>query len=288
MIKSMTGFAQWQTDYEQHKISWEIKSLNSRYLEANFYCPEFLRSLEPLWREKLKSFIIRGKVDCSLRISGNVDPHLVMEINEPLLQSLLQAKEKILALFPQAAAPTWLEILNGPGVLQTVHPSNPEFQTTIHQGFETCLAQLVHQREQEGAQLAHFIAQRLTALEQIIQQIKNLVPEILENQKKHILQRLKEISIEPDPNRLAQEMVYSAQKMDIAEELDRLTVHSAEVNRLLHTSGSIGQQLNFLMQELNREANTIGSKSVDARTSQESVQLKVIIEQMREQIQNVE
>ncbi|PXF28994.1 hypothetical protein WH50_23190 [Pokkaliibacter plantistimulans] len=287
MTQSMTAFARKEIQQEWGTLVWEIRSVNHRYLEPILRLPDNLRELETGLREKLRQHLSRGKVECTLRFQAAAGQGS-MVINEPLLQSLLDACDQVQTLLPKAGKLNPLEVLQWPGVLQSSEHDLAEVQAEALDQFDEALAELVQGRQREGGELAQLILQRLTAMSSIVAKVRDLLPAILERQRQQLLDKFAELQIELDPTRLEQEMVLLAQKADVAEELDRLDTHIQEVKRVLRQSGSIGRRLDFLMQELNREANTLSSKSIVADTTQQAVELKVLIEQMREQVQNIE
>ncbi|MDH2433254.1 YicC family protein [Pokkaliibacter sp. MBI-7] len=287
MTQSMTAFARKEIQQEWGTLVWEIRSVNHRYLEPILRLPDNLRELETGLREKLRQQLSRGKVECTLRFQAAAGQGS-MVINEPLLQSLLDACDQVQTLLPKAGKLNPLEVLQWPGVLQSSEHDLAEVQAEALDQFDEALAELVQGRQREGGELAQLILQRLTAMSSIVAKVRDLLPAILERQRQQLLDKFAELQIELDPTRLEQEMVLLAQKADVAEELDRLDTHIQEVKRVLRQSGSIGRRLDFLMQELNREANTLSSKSIVADTTQQAVELKVLIEQMREQVQNIE
>jgi len=287
MTQSMTAFARQQAEHEWGTLVWEIRSVNHRYLESNLRLPESLRSAEILCRDLLRLNLSRGKVDAQLKFTPNlatgsisVDPHLLNQINT--------ANAEISTLMPNLQQPTTLDVLRWPGIAQEGKQDAKEIKSELVSLFKYCLNDLQEQREKEGAHLKSFIEQRLDSITGIVDEIKHAMPDILKNQHTKLKDALAELSETLDPGRLEQEMVLLAQKADISEETDRLQAHVQEVSNILGQAGAVGRKLDFLMQELNREANTICSKSVVIETTLNAVELKVLIEQMREQIQNIE
>ncbi|RRJ82535.1 YicC/YloC family endoribonuclease [Aestuariirhabdus litorea] len=288
MTSSMTAFARQEAQFEWGSLAWEIRSVNHRYLEPSFRLPEALRELEFPLREQLRKRLTRGKVECSLRyqIAAGVAGELV--VNSDMCDQLQKALKQVQASFYDCALPDPLALLQWPGVLQQQEFDMKQVHGDALGVFNQALAQLIEGREREGAELRDFIEQRLKGVADEAEQVRTLMPEILERQRQRMQQRIEEAGVELDPGRLEQEMVLITQRSDVEEELDRLQVHITEVSRVLKSGGAIGRRLDFLMQELNREANTLGSKSINAGTTQIAVNLKVLIEQMREQIQNIE
>lgn len=286
-ICSMTAFARTQDDAQWGSYTWEMRSVNHRYLETHFKLPEKLRSIEPALREKLRTVIARGKIECSLHFKPNeTDQPLI--INEKKVSALLQATKALLQQHDISAGLSAKDILNWPGVLQASELDIATISNPLLQSFNQTLEQLVTARKTEGARLTVMITDRLDQVEILVTKIRARMPEILAEQQKRIEDKIHELQIDIDRDRLAQEIVLVAQKIDVAEELDRLAAHVDEVRDTLNTNEPCGRRLDFLMQELNREANTLGSKSISIDSSQGAINLKVLIEQMREQIQNIE
>lgn len=284
MTKSMTAFAR----IESGNVTWEIRSVNHRYLDGTFKLPEAYRSLETKLRNALRKQLNRGKVDCLLRVSQDLEEDQSIVIDSLQLEKLNAAIEKISAGISNPAPVNILDVLRWPGILTTETADQSQLDKKILESFDTSLISLLEMREREGEELKKIILEKLSELKVIVDAIKLEAPTIVAHQKQKILDRLADLGQDPDKNRLEQELVYLAQKSDIAEELDRLYTHVEEVQTTLAQSGSVGRRLDFLMQELNREANTLSSKAVAANTSVQTVELKVIIEQMREQVQNIE
>lgn len=289
MIRSMTAFARKQAQTEWGTLTWEIRSVNHRYLEPAIRLPDCLRSLETSVREALKKQLSRGKVDCNLRFQRNESNNVGIEINQPLAEQLITASQQINTLLENSANPVRaMEILNWPGIVQSAELDTKPLQTAAIKLFETTLPELRESREREGEKLQALIRQRCNAMENWTAQIKTCLPQVLEAIRQTLSNRLAELKSEIDPSRLEQELVLFAQKLDVDEELDRLAAHIIEVQRVLTLDEPVGRRLDFLMQELNREVNTIASKSASAEITRISVELKVLIEQMREQVQNIE
>ena len=289
MIRSMTAFARQSSQHEWGSLVWEIRSVNHRYLEHSFKLPDSARQQENKLREKLRAHLSRGKVECSLRLqiqnSGNSQS---LVINNERLQQLIAACENIQSQLQHASTLNPLELLQWPGIMSEAATDTDISSEQLLASFQVALEQLVENRQREGAALKHFVEQRLDAIAAITADIKQQLPSILLAQRQKLQHRLEEIKVELNPDRLEQEMVILAQKADVDEELDRLSAHLEEVRRVLSKGGACGRRLDFLMQELNREANTLSSKSIVSDTTQAAVELKVMIEQMREQIQNIE
>lgn len=292
MTASMTAFARHETHQAWGSLSWEIRSVNQRYLEPSFRLPESLRDLEPLLRNQLRQSLSRGKLDILLKYYPSQTTGK-LEINTDLLDQLIAAADQVYSRTP-AAALNPLELLNWQGVIQNA-PADASLEATqqvVKQAalalFERTLADLKAHRLREGAELSRLIEERLNQMNQHLATANNHLPEALDAWRNNLLERANKLLIEADPARLEQELLLLAQKQDITEELDRLATHIKEVRLALTTQQPLGRRLDFLMQEMNREANTLGSKAISIAMTQVAVELKVLIEQMREQIQNIE
>jgi uncharacterized protein (TIGR00255 family) len=288
MTHSMTAFARQSGEFIGGSLVWEIRSVNHRYLEPSFKLPESLRLLEGDLREQLRARIARGKVECSLRVSHNANIDTNIAINTPLLEQIISAGIMVQTKLAQAAALNPLELLAWPGVLQQPQSDDDAAAQAASELFNRALDQLVEYRAREGAALRQFIETQLDAVATIVESARQQMPLILRAQKQKLQERLAELSSELNHDRIEQEIVILAQKSDVEEELDRLQTHIKETRRALQQREPCGRRLDFLMQEFNREANTLSSKSLAAETTLNAVQLKVLIEQMREQIQNIE
>lgn len=287
MTFSMTAFARTQIEEDWGSLVWEIRSVNHRYLELAFRLPEQAREIEPSLREITRQQLKRGKVECILKYQL-VEQAQDLDLNDAVLTRLQKAVQTIEARFATVAPVNPLEVLQWPGVQSIQETAAAVIHAAAVKGFHQAVAQLSAMRQREGAELKAFITTRLDKMDQEVARLHTLLPEILHNQREKILARLAQARLELDPERLEQEMVLMAQKMDVDEELDRLETHIAEVRRTLDAGGAVGRRLDFLMQELNREANTLSSKSIHSSLTQTAVNLKVFIEQMREQVQNIE
>ena len=286
MTASMTAFARRETHQDWGSLSWEIRSVNQRYLEPAFRLPETLRDLEPVLRNQLRQALSRGKLDITLRFYPAED-NAQLEVNTALLEQLITAADQIYNRTPAASLDP-LRLLQWPGVMQSKQADEEAVKETALALFQQTLADLKAHREREGTELAKLIEERLAQISQHLVSAQNYLPEALEAWRTNLLERAQKLQVELDPARLEQEVVMLAQKQDVMEELDRLTTHTKEVRRALTSQQPIGRRLDFLMQEMNREANTLGSKAISMEMTQVSVDLKVLIEQMREQIQNIE
>ena len=287
MVHSMTAFARIEGAGANGTLSWELRSVNHRYLEPHLRLPDAFRDLEGAVRESLRQGLSRGKVECTLRFSEETAGKS-LQVDSSRASQLIAAAEQVAALIRQPAPLNPLEVLAWPGVLVADSADPQALNAAALQLFEQALGELKNGRAREGAELARLLNERLDSIQEEIAALRLLVPEMLANQRQKIETRFAEMQAELDPQRLEQELVLLAQKSDVAEELDRLATHVGEVRRVLKAGGAAGRRLDFLMQELNREANTLGSKAFDPRSTQAAVNLKVLIEQMREQVQNIE
>lgn len=287
MTHSMTAFARQSIATDWGNAHWEIRSVNQRYLETNFRMPENLRSLEFGLRDMLRKRLQRGKLDISLRIEYSSGSDNQLTLNTALAKQLLEAHAQLQELI-EPQAPDLNQILRWPGVTQTAQLDTSNQEKQLSQAFNQAIDSLIAMRKTEGEALKNIIEKKLAILSEQVTIAREQMPLVIQWQQERIQARFAEAKVELEPERLAQEMVMLAQKIDVAEELDRLDTHIHEVDRLLSTGGTIGRRLDFLMQEMNREANTLGSKSIHSDITTASVNMKVCIEQMREQVQNIE
>ena len=291
MVQSMTAFTRQQLDRDYGSLAWEIRSVNHRYLEASVRVPESFRALENTVRDALRKQLNRGKVECQLRFqteAADGAPVSKISVDKELVKQLIEAGDVIGSLASDAATLSTAELLRWPGVIGTAELDKKALEQDALELFAVALKDLIATREREGAELSEFIGQRIDAIRAIVADVRLMMPDILAKQRENLLAKIAEIDIDIDPTRLEQEVALLAQKADIAEELDRLGAHVNEVERVLRSDDQMGRRLDFLMQELNREANTLSSKSIVVETTRSAVDLKVLIEQMREQIQNIE
>jgi len=287
MVHSMTAFARVERAGAHGTLSWELRSVNHRYLEPHLRLPESFRDLEGAVREALRQGLSRGKVECTLRFAED-NAGKPLQVDRERAAQLVAAAETVASLIQQPAPLNPLEVLAWPGVL-VADAADPQALNAIAlELFNQALSELKNGRGREGTELAKLLDERLTSILDEVAALRVLVPQMLAGQRQKILDRFTEMQAELDPQRLEQELVLLAQKSDVAEELDRLSTHVGEVRRVLKAGGAAGRRLDFLMQELNREANTLGSKAFDPRSTQAAINLKVLIEQMREQVQNIE
>ncbi|EZH83883.1 TIGR00255 family protein [Ectopseudomonas composti] len=287
MVHSMTAFARNEQATAHGTLSWELRSVNHRYLEPHLRLPEAFRDLEGAVREALRQGLSRGKVECTLRFAEE-SAGKQLQVDSERARQLITAAEQVAALIQQPAPLNPLEVLAWPGVLVADSADPQALNAAALKLFDQALGELKAGRAREGAELAKLLNDRLDSILDEVASLRELVPQMLAGQRQKIETRFAEMQAELDPQRLEQELVLLAQKSDVAEELDRLSTHVSEVRRVLKAGGAAGRRLDFLMQELNREANTLGSKAFDTRSTQAAVNLKVLIEQMREQVQNIE
>jgi uncharacterized protein (TIGR00255 family) len=288
MIRSMTAFARSERTEQWGTACWELRSVNNRYLDVTPRLPEEARAVESAVRERVRAKLGRGKVDCSLRLSLGASNNASLEVNLELAKRVADATREIDALLHDPSRVNAIEVLRWPGVVQTQSPDVDALGKAVLDLLDEALAQLVATREREGQHIAALLSQRCDDIQAIIEAVRKRLPEVLEACRQRLRDRLAELVEQLNEERLEQEIALVAQKTDVAEELDRLDAHVKEVRRVVEKEQPAGRRLDFLMQELNREANTLGSKSIDTETTRASVDLKVLIEQMREQIQNVE
>ncbi len=288
MIRSMTAFAAHEANAGRFALGWELRSVNHRYLDISIRLPEQFRSLEPEIRTLIGNRLKRGKVECSLfcRVLDGEEPGI--RINHSLVRNVLAAAGEIETIMPARSAFSALDILRWPGVQLDADINWSPLKVQVLKSLEAALIILSGVREREGAQLAAMIRERCRGMREQVKRARESMPDILRTVRTKLEKRITELVKEPDYDRFEQEIVYLMQKMDVDEELDRLGTHIDEVESVIDQNGAVGRRLDFLMQEMNREANTLGSKSADTRTTRVSVELKVLIEQMREQVQNIE
>ncbi len=292
MLRSMTAFARVQETCDAGTLTWEIRSVNHRYLEPGLKLPEDFRSLEPEIRKLLARYLKRGKIDIGLRYKMDGAGLGEIRLNEDIVHSLRQVEQNVLNIVHAGSKLSVADILSWPGVIASPENELSPLISIALESLEKTLQQLVETRETEGSALAKMIGSRCTQISDIVKQLRKHRPQMLASMREKwetsLNEKLKQWSEGVDTGRLEQELVILAQKLDVDEELDRIDTHITEVKKVLKRKEAVGRRLDFLMQELNREANTLGSKSQDSQTTQWSVDLKVLIEQMREQVQNIE
>lgn len=297
-ISSMTGYANAKVQTDMGLLSIDMRSVNSRFLDLSFRASEEIRFLEPKFREIISGKIARGKMECRLNL---VDSGLSADtaLNEEALNKLMALQTQVLKTDPSATALRVADILNYPGIVAAPVPDPEVFAKQVLTGFEQCLEVFNESRQREGAALAQVLLKYCTQIEDLVNTLRPKIPEILQAQKDKLTERLEEalgttladgaqITKEEVNERIRQEITLYGIKLDVNEEMERLCTHVKEVRRTLDRGGPVGRKLDFLMQELNREANTLGSKAVSISITDTSVNLKLVIESMREQIQNLE
>ena len=292
MLKSMTAFSRVQQANEFGSITWEIRSVNHRYLEPSLKLPDDFRQLEPEIRKQLNRFLKRGKIDINLRYRLILQDSGEINLQEDLVRQLRKLEQRVLNIVHEGNSMSVADILRWPGVVAETDIDFSPLMTLAKSSLTPALQQLVETRETEGAALLQMIESRCDKISNIVEQLKLRRPEVMEGLRdkwqQNLQEKLSQWTEQADNGRLEQEMVILAQKLDVAEELDRLQTHVVEVKKVLQRDEPVGRRLDFLMQELNREANTLSSKSQDSETTQMAVDLKVLIEQIREQVQNIE
>lgn len=287
MIHSMTAFGRDRSESTGSTLIWELRTVNHRYLDISLRLPEDLRQIETDVRKRITRALGRGKVDGVLKFQRGAGDNEI-DVNAVVVDRLVAAAAKIEKQAVKVLPLSTADILQWPGVMALPELDVSSLAADALAGLDRALTELVQTRSREGKDLADHIDQRLIAADKIVAEVKSIMPEVTQAYRVRLRERLGEIQQELDPARLEQEMVIFTSKSDIAEEVDRLATHIVEVRRIISKGGTVGRRLDFLMQEFNREANTIGSKAVDIRITNASVELKVLIEQMREQVQNIE
>jgi len=288
MISSMTAFAREEYRGDLGEMSWEIRSVNHRYLEVFLRLPEELRVLETVVRERLATRLGRGKLDVALKYKPSPETEGGIRVNRRMVEQLVAADEEVAGILHVDSYLKPIDLLRWPGVLQEQEQDFTPIKQLALELLDKTIDGLVSSRRREGERLAEIVGQRCRSLQEQVEKVRTLMPEVLQGMKTKIRERLQEVMEELDETRLEQEMALLAQRLDVDEEMDRLAGHLIEVERVLSTDEPVGRRLDFLMQELNREANTLSSKSNNLEVTRIGVEMKVLIEQMREQIQNIE
>jgi uncharacterized protein (TIGR00255 family) len=288
MIKSMTAFARETHTGDLGELAWELRSVNHRFLEPHLRLPDELRGLEPAVRERLATRVQRGKVDCTLRYIPARGRSGSLRLNRTFAEQLLAATRELGELTGRPSDPSGFDLLRWPGVIEEQALDLDQVSQAALDLLERALATLLATREREGARLAVLLTERCDRLQEAVGRVRERMPQVMAGVRRRLTDRLAEVRAELDPTRLEQELALLAARLDVDEELDRLAAHGAEVREVLGRDEPVGRRLDFLMQELNREANTLGSKSADVEITREAVGMKVLIEQMREQVQNLE
>jgi uncharacterized protein (TIGR00255 family) len=289
MIYSMTAFARGQREGNWGHLTCEMRSINHRYLEISLHLPEILRVFDMVVRERIRQKIKRGKIECAVRFQHPADAAgAMLEINDIYAKELCTAAESIGNLLRNPAPINPADILRFSGVLETREANLEYLEKELFTQIDQTIDELVAARAREGEELKQLFLQRMDAMQQEIAKVRKVLPDIMTAQREKLLKRFTDVKLDLDPTRLEQEMVMFAQKIDVTEELERTETHIGEVRRVLKQGGPIGRRMDFLLQELNREANTLGSKSTDTVVTHTAIEMKVLIEQVREQVQNIE
>lgn len=288
MVSSMTAYASLDAHTDWGTIIWEIRSVNHKFFDVHFKLPEEIKDQEIYFREKIKDHVARGRVDCLLTIKFNEALTNNIIINEILLNNLLSCAQKINEKIQNPAAISSIDLLRFPGIMLSEEADLPQIKNFAKESFEKLLDKFLKVRNKEGEDLAKILFSKLEKIENALSQIKGNSENIVKIQKEKLLTKVKDLKINCDNDRLEQELLFFANKIDVEEEIDRLSVHLNTAKSALKREKIIGRRLDFLMQEMNREANTLASKSVDSLSSNVAVELKVLIEQIREQVCNIE
>ncbi len=288
MLHSMTGFARQSTETAPGMLTWELRTVNHRYLDIQFRLPDELRPREPDFRQQVSARLSRGKIECGLHFRRAADTAAELEIDRSMVDLLSRRAAEIARQLPDPGPLNPIDVLRWPGVVQQPELDAEPLFAEASGSLERTLDALTTMRSSEGARIAAMIESRIDDIAAISASVRQRMPAVLEAASEKQRERIARLDVEADPARLEVELALIAQKLDVDEELDRLDSHVVEIRGAIEAEGPIGRRLDFLMQELNREANTLGSKSGDTETTRAAVDLKVLIEQMREQVQNVE
>ena len=288
MANSMTGFARSQALAAPFRLVWEVRSVNHRFLEIAVRLPVELRSLESACRSQVQSALARGKVDCTLTVNRDRDHQGGVELQENVVEDLLSLQERVREMVPDADSLTVSEVLRWQGAVQEVTYESAAVESTVAAALDDALKSLVEARNREGQRLAAAVLERCRGMKAIIAEMQPRIGQAEQRYRSKLRQRLERLAVDADPQRLEQELAQLAQRLDISEEIDRLNSHIDEVEAVLSRDEPMGRRLDFLVQELNREANTLSSKSQDTELTRGAVELKVLVEQVREQVQNLE
>ncbi|AVF76081.1 YicC family protein [Vibrio alginolyticus] len=288
MIYSMTAYARKEVKGDWGSAVWEIRSVNQRYLETYFRMPEQFRGLEPVLRERFRKRLARGKVECNLRFEANPAAKGELSINEALASQVIKAAEQVMHMTGELSRINPFQVMQWPGVMETPEQDMDAVNKVLLEAFDGAMDEFIEARAREGENMKALIEQRLNAISAEVVKVRARMPEILEWQRERLFSKFEDAKVELDPSRVEQELILLAQKSDVAEELDRLDSHVKETTNILKKGGAVGRRLDFMMQEFNRESNTLASKSISTDITASGVELKVLIEQMREQIQNIE
>jgi uncharacterized protein (TIGR00255 family) len=284
----MTAYARKEVKGDWGSAVWEIRSVNQRYLETYFRMPEQFRGLEPVLRERFRKRLARGKVECNLRFEANPAAKGELSINEALASQVIKAAEQVMHMTGELSRINPFQVMQWPGVMETPEQDMDAVNKVLLEAFDGAMDEFIEARAREGENMKALIEQRLEAITSEVVKVRARMPEILEWQRERLFSKFEDAKVELDPSRVEQELILLAQKSDVAEELDRLDSHVKETTNILKKGGAVGRRLDFMMQEFNRESNTLASKSISTDITASGVELKVLIEQMREQIQNIE
>jgi len=284
----MTGFARQSAESSVGTLTWELRAVNHRYLDVQFRLPEELRPQEQAFKQQVSAVLNRGKVECTLHVRRGFDQQTEMRLNADLVQLIGARVTEISEILPDSSPPSSVEILRWPGVITETEIDAEPLQRETSALLDQVLEAMTAMRASEGERIAAMLESRCNDIAALAKTVRKRLPDVLSKAHAKQCERIERLDVEADPARLEVELALIAQKLDVAEELDRLDSHIVEIGQTLRSNEAVGRRLDFLMQELNREANTLGSKSADAETTKAAVELKVLIEQMREQIQNVE
>ena len=284
----MTGFARSQALAAPFRLVWEVRSVNHRFLDTAVRLPAELRSLETGCRARVNAALARGKVDCTLTVSRERDHRGSVELRDNAVEDLLSLQKRVRGMAPDASPLSVGEVLRWPGVVQEATYESSTMEPAVAAALDDALESLIKARMREGERLATAIRERCQGMKSIIAEMQPRIGQAEQRHRDKLVQRLERLAVDADPQRLEQELAQLAQRLDISEELDRLASHIEEVEAVLARDEPIGRRLDFLVQELNREANTLASKSQDTGLTRGAVELKVLVEQVREQVQNLE
>lgn len=284
----MTGFARQTADTAAGTLTWELRAVNHRFLEVQFRLPDDLRPHEQTFKQQVASLLRRGKVDCALHFNRAFNQQEELQLNPEMVELLGTRVTEIQNVLPNATSPGALDVLRWPGVIAESRFDAGPLVTDAAALLDKALQAMLEMRRSEGTRIREMLEKRSEDISDIAATVRKRLPEVLDAAHARQRDRIARLDVEADPARLEVELALIAQKLDVDEELDRLESHITEIREVLDSDEAVGRRLDFLMQELNREANTLGSKSGDAATTKAAVELKVLVEQMREQIQNVE
>jgi uncharacterized protein (TIGR00255 family) len=287
MIRSMTAYARRETKGEWGSAAWELRSVNQRYLETYIRLPEQFRSLEPVIRERIRNRLTRGKIECNLRFDSDASAQSELMLNEKLAKQLVKAANWVKMQSDEGEINP-LDILRWPGVMFAQEQDLDAIAAELLSTLDLAIDDFIAARESEGAALKTMIEQRLEGVNVEVAKVRSQMPDVVKWQRERLISKLEEAEVQLENTRLEQELVMMAQRIDVAEELDRLDAHVKETYNILKKKEAVGRRLDFMMQEFNRESNTLASKSINAEITTSAIELKVLIEQMREQIQNIE